>query len=514
MKTILLIIITAITLNFQMLFSQNYFQRALGDSMSQLLNSIELLSDAEFIGAGYTSKLNPYSKHGWICKFDIDGNILWDKTYQRYGSEEFKRIIKTDNGEFLAIGKTDSLSTSKAALLIVKFDVNGDTIWVKTIATNEFIDIKHIEALSTGGFIMTGATRQSNINKIVLIKINTHGVVDWVNHYGHLNYSQTGYCVKQTQGGFVIVGNNTYGSASNQHSGFLLVTDSLGNKLWDKYFHPKTNVDDDTGQGSYVIQSKDKGYVFGGEFYINNTSQTILVKLDSNGNEIWHNYFNNIGGGPVSIIEEIDSSLTLITSKGNLIKLNFNGNVIWSKVIDKGLAKDLKKLENGYIYVGETNQFGNGLYDGLIVATDIYGNTYCSDSVAIPIFDSTGYDNNGAITDFGTSTIYYLNDTVLVKDNYSTMETNCDTIIYNSSQNLISQSSIKYYPNPAQGHLNILPSFDKRYHIRLINSIGIEIESKIASGNYRLELGNISKGIYIVEIIADKKRHLYKLLKQ
>ena len=56
--------------------------------------------------------------------------------------------------------------------------------------------------------------------------------------------------------------------------------------------------------------------------------------------------FNNIGGGPVSIIEEIDSSLTLITSKGNLIKLNFNGNVIWSKVIDKGLAKDLKKQEN------------------------------------------------------------------------------------------------------------------------------------------------------------------------
>ncbi len=506
---------TIVVLYSQLIFSQNYFQRALGDSMSQALNSIELSGNSDFIGAGYSYKDNPYSKHGWIAKFDKSGNIIWDKTIHRYGNEEFTDIIKSNSGDFYAIGKTDSMTTNKSSLMILKFNTNGDTIWTRVISSNESIEIKHIEEISSGGFIMTGSIRQSNTKQIVLMKMNNYGAINWIKYYGYLNYTQNGYCVKETHHGFVITGSNEYGAASNHLSGFMLVTDSLGNKLWDKFFHPKTNIDDDIGLGTYIIQCKDKGYVFGGNFYINNTSQTIIVKMDSLGNEIWHNYFSNIGGNPVSIIENQDSSIVILTSKSNLLKLNSDGTIVWSKTIAKGNAKDLKTKNDGFIYVGETNLFGNGIYDGLIVSTDENGKTYCSDSTITPIFDSTGFENNGIINFVGTASLYYLNDSIEINESYSSIMSICDTTIYIGNKELVElKNNVSYYPNPVTDIINVRPNFVENYSIRLINSMGKLIQSKMASGDIQLETSQIPQGLYIVEVISDKKRFIFKILKQ
>jgi len=154
--------------------------------------------------------------------------------------------------------------------------------------------------------------------------------------------------------------------SSVQHTYFYLIkTDSLGNKIWEKYF----------GQLPYwyfpysFACTSDKGYIIGGEHSLNDydTNDPILIKTDSLGNEEW---FLNIGSDYLDFGAIVDTS-----SDGNIIagtaiadsapyydnsyrritviKLKNSGTVVWSKKYGRSYLDtriwSIKSLPDGRI---------------------------------------------------------------------------------------------------------------------------------------------------------------------
>ena len=88
---------------------------------------------------------------------------------------------------------------------------------------------------------------------------------------------------QSTDGGYIILGHT---GPHNAHGDLLLVkTDSNGNEIWSKTFGPTVF----RWRGS-VDQTTDGGYILAG-----GTDDIYLIKTNSNGEELWRNTLGGAG---------------------------------------------------------------------------------------------------------------------------------------------------------------------------------------------------------------------------
>lgn len=64
------------------------------------------------------------------------------------------------------------------------------------------------------------------------------------------------------------------------------------------------------------------------------------------------------------------------------------------------------------------------------------------------------------------------------------------------------QKTVRVYPNPATGRVNISLPPDKSYDLRILTIFGTEVLYRRASGSFSVDLGGYSKGIYVLEFLS------------
>ncbi len=313
-------------------------------------------------------------------------DTLWTKTYGGSGDESGLSIINTYDNGFLVIGSTNSFGNGNFDYWIIKIDENGNEIWNKTFGGSGIDVGMSIKQTTDGGFILVGHSSSFN-NDIIDSDI-------WV-----------------------------------------IKTDFNGNELWSKIIGG-----DGEDIGVSVIQTDNGDYVITGytNSFGNNDSDAWVIKIDSDGNELWNSTYG--GGGQdiaQSIIQSNDGNYIVVGFSNSytesidawLFKIDENGNLIWNKTYggsqqDKG--RDLQKTNNGgYIIVGQTNSVENGSTDDvLIITTDENGNELWTKSI--------GY----AGQDYGVSIqSTHVGGYVIVGFGNSTENSNYDALIIGIDEN-------------------------------------------------------------------------------
>ncbi len=211
--------------------------------------------------------------------------------------------------------------------------------------------------------------------------------------YGMDTVNEDGHSLRQTpDGGFIIAG---YAGSPFQDV-YVVKTDAQGDTMWTRC-HGGT--EDDYGEG--ICLAHDSGYLVVGftRSYGVGSSDIYLIKIDSNGERIWHRTY---GGTSVDfghcIQQTSDGGYILVGGYGvgggnlgtYLVKLEAQGDTIWTRLSNinpMDWARYVcQTFDGGYIVTGATLvspvNFNYDLFlskynsDGIVEWTRMYGGPY------------------------------------------------------------------------------------------------------------------------------------------
>jgi len=165
-------------------------------------NTIITTADTGFTMAG---TYHSYHSHGLqnsdflLAKTDNNGTLKWNKTYGgNYTDEWVKAGIQTSKGDIILVGTTDASGTRD--VLLVKTDIQGNLLWHRTYGGKGEDKGVSIVETSDGNFVILGSTNSFGTggNDIWLIKTNANGQLLWEQTYGGTQ-DETGSIVIETK---------------------------------------------------------------------------------------------------------------------------------------------------------------------------------------------------------------------------------------------------------------------------------------------------------------------------
>lgn len=500
---------------------------------------------ADFDPGPGTNNLTSWGQEDvFVTKLDAAGNLLWVKQIGGTGREGSRSLALDPSGNVVVTGTFNGTAdfdpgagiTSLSPvgswdIFVVKLNSNGSFVWASAFGgTTEEDRGLGIATSASGDVYVTGSFKgtvdfnssASTFNLTAdyidafVLKLKADGSFDWAKKMGGI-YTDMGNSITVDANGFVYTTGifrglncdydpgsgtaylNTYGDSDV----FVLKLNSSGNFIWVKQFTSgaydysvgnaiaadaagnvyvtgafKGATDYDPGTGNATIRA-------GG------LNDGFLAKLNSSGDFVWA---KQLGGCQ---IEDYGTSVA-VDAQGNVYSTgifqytaDFNpGTGVYNLQSSGAIDGFISKLTTNGDFVWAMHLGGAGNDYGWAITLDGSGNFYTAGH-----FDATSNFNWGGTTQNLVSN--GLADAFILKFTQTTtgiVETNFD-------------SKINILPNPTPGDLQI--NLGKRYNdvsVRINNLAGQTIATKKYSSATTLDLKiDAPSGIYIIEVIADKK---------
>jgi len=306
--------------------------KAIGGPYADFGVSVQQTTDSGYVVTGYTCP-SGYPDL-WLIKTDAHGNKTWDKTLGGADYDEGNSVQQTSDGGYIVAGYTQSYGAGATDLWLIKTDASGNAIWNKTIGGPSDDFGVSIQQTSDGGYIIAGYSAE-----VWLVKTDASGNKSWDKSFGGAGFEQS-YSVRQTSdSGYIIAGYTTSFGAGEQDV-WLVKTDAVGNKVWDKTFGG-AGMD----WGRSVEQTADGGYIVTGYTWSHSGNwDVLLIKTDTSGDEVWRRAFG-----------------------GSDVEYGYSGR---------------QTFDGGYIVAGHTLSYGAGSCDLWLVKTGANGECPASPDTA------------------------------------------------------------------------------------------------------------------------------------
>lgn len=114
-------------------------------------------NDQGFFLVGYTNSFafnNDYD--GYLVRTDSLGNVLWTKSIGTNNWDLIESVSKTNNNGFVIAGTSYGTSNGHPTGWIVKMDSSGNTIWQKLLESQSDIFLKKIIQSNDGNYVACG----------------------------------------------------------------------------------------------------------------------------------------------------------------------------------------------------------------------------------------------------------------------------------------------------------------------------------------------------------------------
>lgn len=349
------------------------WNRTYGGSGTDVIRSVQQDLDGGFVSAGSTTSYGASGDDVWVIKTDINGTILWNKTFGGNGRDIAYCIVRTSDGGYALAG---SIGISVSGAWVIKIDSSGNESWNKTFAGEGF---RSIQQTLDGGYILAGSTRSlSYISRAWLVKIDSTGNESWNKTFG-TNYGFLSSVQQTLDRGYILAG-DIISTGSNTPSGWLIKTNENGTALWSKVFRDILSANiysvQQTSDNGFVVAGRTGSYESGVAYV-----KGWLIKTNSSGNEEWNKTYGGKGYHDIqSVKQDLDAGYIFAgiansyDGRGNngwLTKTNSIGNEEWNTtfggISDQVAFSFQPMLEGGYILAGYNVTYGTGDIDGWLV---------------------------------------------------------------------------------------------------------------------------------------------------
>jgi|SRR6185436_1165211 len=503
-----------------------------GGTFDDNLHSVQQTADGGFMLGGFSrsnisgDKTQPKWGNAdyWLVKIDSMGIKQWDKDIGGIHWDDLYSMQQTTDGGYILGGASNSDSGGDKSqnsyggydYWIVKTDSLGNKLWDKDFGGNDHDYLYSIQQTMDGGYILGGYSSSFiSGNKTQntkggedywIVKTDSQGNKLWDKDFGG-NYADCLTSIEQSvDGGFILGGFSASGiSGDKTHplwgtlglpDYWIVKTDSLGNKVWDKDFGGYGHE----SLGS-VQRTSDGGYILGG-FSTSDTNgdktqnrwgltDYWIIKIDSMGNKQWDKDFGGTEDETLNNIRQFSDGSYLISGTS------------WSSISGN---KTEDNLGGRQTWIVKTDSLGSLLWDKTL-HTDC--DIFYYDEIGIAIQTNDGCYLMANYTDGGIAgdkTQPAWNDSWdywIIKFCDSTLTTNVQSAINNP------QSAISIYPNPANELLVISDKRPGKREIEIYDLFGRTVlKSEVRSqnsvtndffGETTINISLLSPGIYFVK---------------
>jgi len=202
------------------------WKKTLGGTLEDYVRQVIATPDGNFLCIGETQSNNGdvtgyiESIDFWVIKINDSGNVIWKKCYGGTSIDRGYSACVASDGNLMIAGMTESETPyiennhGISDFLVIKIDLNGDIIWQKTYGGSDVDDCKSIKKTSDGGYLLCGNSRSSNgdlnNNKgeldVWIVKINANGDIQWQTNYGGSKSDYAKAIMEDKNGNFIIAG--------------------------------------------------------------------------------------------------------------------------------------------------------------------------------------------------------------------------------------------------------------------------------------------------------------------
>jgi len=270
---------------------------------------------------------------------------IWNRTFGGPNNDWPDDVEATSDGGYIIAGSTNSSGAGCYDFWLVKTDMNGDQLWNKTYGgTGDDwafgIAVPEVISPVDERYIIAGTTNSSGAGDydVWLVKIDANGNELWNKTYGGVEFDAAYDVEIAPDGGYILTGGTE--SFTGIADFWLLKIDSNGNELWSRTFNgPGWDID-----VAYDVEvTPDGGYILAGVTYLGGALNQAfwLVKTDSNGTKQWDKWFypgpeniNKAFGVAISAdggYAVVGTSFAPMRGEVWLVKTDLNGNPEWNK---------------------------------------------------------------------------------------------------------------------------------------------------------------------------------------
>lgn len=229
------------------------WQKCLGGSKRDSGSSIILTSDGGYVmtGNSYSSDGNATGNHGssdvWVVKIDLNGTLLWQKTYGGSKLDWGHSVTELPGGDLMVTGITSSsdgdISMNHGAgdIWILRLTPDGELIWEETYGGSFSDNIWNIKPSPNGGAYLVGETFSVDGEirgnhgdaDIWVAEIDGDGTLLWDRCLGGSNYESGSWITQLSDGNLVVTGTTQSrdGDVTGSHGGGDLWTVKIDARL-------------------------------------------------------------------------------------------------------------------------------------------------------------------------------------------------------------------------------------------------------------------------------------------
>jgi hypothetical protein len=360
------------------------FVKFYGNGLTDNGNDIIRSSDNGFILVG---SVGTETKGTDLVIIKTDGNGIqkWKKTYGGNRNDVGNSIISLSDGNYIVAGNyTDSANVSNVYL--IKFKLNGDTLWTKIISDYSYIEANQVIETTDGGLLIAGAAKSDidSISKDAMVMCtDANGIVKWKKKHGGLG-TDVANSVTEINDGYVISGTTQSPPLKGSSDIFIVKTNKTTGSAVNTVNFGNTGA----SVGNMIKKLADGNLLLIGNYTSNIDSGTniLLLKFNMDGeykqlSAKTYGTIRNDGGKSFSINtdESISFTGTISQTDGTtdayIIKIDTNGNEIFRTLFEASGSQVGNKIisgyNNGYIIVGTNEYSGNSAI--MIIKTDEQG---------------------------------------------------------------------------------------------------------------------------------------------
>jgi len=336
-----------------------------------------IIENNELYLFGTTKSFNDVNGDYYLLKLDLNGNVIFEKSFGGGLTEEGFRILATNDGNFLLIGSTESTGNGLQDIHAIKINGKGNILWENTYGGSLKDTPIDIIETADGEFCIAGTTESygSGSRDIYLVWINQNGTFLRQAVHGGVDIDGSSSLLELNNKNIMVYGyTKNYGATSRDF--YLLKVNTHGDSLWSKRYGGSGYEESQAFQTTI-----DGGFVLNGHSSSTDTNHNMYaVKLDSNGTVIWDKNFGGSqhdGGQALLINKEgnyvfIGRSMSFENGDRNIymVTTDPNGRILSTDVIggsNGDWGQSILEHYNYYYIVGHSNSYSNGNDDVYLI---------------------------------------------------------------------------------------------------------------------------------------------------